>query len=136
MDRPVKNFIIRLLSNGISVMFAAYFLGGVHLKNDSFINAILLAATLGILNALIKPLLILLTLPATIFTLGMFLLVINASIILLADWLLDEFKVDGFLWALLFSLTVTLISSLIERVLRKDGIIMEESDNKNESDSN
>ena len=77
----------------------------------------MLAILLSFLNAFIKPILIILTLPVTILSLGLFLLVINAGIILIADYLLDEFQVDGFFWALIFSLILTVINSLLEGIL-------------------
>lgn len=105
-------------------MFAVYLLqSGVHMK-ENFLTAFLLAMVLGILNAFVKPLLVILTLPVTIFTFGIFLLAINAGIILLADFLLkDQFNVDSFGWALLFSLIVSIISSIIQTVLIKDRIM-------------
>jgi putative membrane protein len=124
----MKNFIIKLLVTTVAVMFAVYILKGVHLKNDDFVSALWLAALLGVLNAFIKPLLILFTLPATIFSLGLFLLVINAVIIIIADKLIDEFWVDSFWWALAFSLIVSMISSIFESVLKKDKIMDAEGD--------
>jgi putative membrane protein len=68
----------------------------------------------------LKPLMILLTLPFTIFTFGLFLLVINAFIIMIAGAWVDGFKVDGFWWALIFSLILSVISSLLERLVKHD----------------
>ena len=75
--------------------------------------ALILALVLALLNALVKPLLIFLTFPVTIITLGLFLFVINALIILLAAKLVPGFKVDGFWWALLFSIVMTIINSIL-----------------------
>lgn len=123
----MKNFIIKLLASAVAVLFATYFLSsGVHLQQGNFLHALFLAAVLGVLNSLVKPVLVMLTLPATIFSLGIFLLVINAAIILIADYLMDEFKVDGFWWALVFSTVVSAITSIIESVLKKDKILVEE----------
>lgn len=111
----------------MSVLFAAYFLSkGVHLLNENLLSALTLAVVLGLLNTLVKPILILLTLPATIFSLGLFLLVINAGIIMIADYIMKEFKVDSFWWALAFSFVVSIISSIIETVLKKDKILRED----------
>jgi putative membrane protein len=63
----------------------------------------------------VRPVLIVLTIPVTIFTLGLFLLVINAAIILLADWLVTGFTVDGFWWALLFSLILSVVNSIFNK---------------------
>lgn len=109
------NFIIKLFLNAIAVVLTAYILPGVHLQ--SFGYAILLAALLSVLNVSIKPLLVFLTIPATIFTLGLFLLVINAFIILIADWIIiDGFNVGGFWWALAFSIVLSLINSIFDRL--------------------
>lgn len=125
----VKNFLIKLLSSAISVLFAEYLLSsGVHMKHENLLYAIMLAAVLGFLNSVVKPILVLLTLPATVFSLGLFLLVINAAMIMLADYLLIDFTVDSFWWALIFSLVVSLISSIIEAVLRKDKILKDQKE--------
>lgn len=105
------NFLIRLLVSALAAMLSAYLLPGV--KIDNFITALILALVLAILNLLVKPVLIILTLPVTIVTLGLFLLVINAIIILLASKLVSGFRVDGFWWALLFSIVMTVINSFM-----------------------
>jgi putative membrane protein len=92
-------------------MLSAYLLPGV--KIDNFITALILALVLAVLNLLVKPVLIILTLPVTIVTLGLFLLVINAIIILLASHLVSGFRVNGFWWALLFSIVMTIINSFM-----------------------
>ncbi|MCG7857050.1 phage holin family protein [Flavihumibacter sp.] len=112
------NFLIRLLITAIVAFGLSYLLPGIQM--DSFVTAIILAIVLAILNTLIKPLLVLLTLPITIITLGIFLLVINALIILLADKLVDGFHTDGFWTALLFSIVLSVTTSLITSVSTKD----------------
>lgn len=102
---------MRLLITSIVAFALAYVLSGVAM--DSFWTAIVLAIVLAVLNAIVKPLLILLTLPATILTLGLFLFVIDALVILLADKLLDGFQVRNFWWALLFGLLLSLVTSLL-----------------------
>ncbi len=132
----IRNFIIKLFVSTISVMFAVCFLGGVHLvPKDDFVSAVMLASVLGLLNTLLKPLLVLLTLPVTLFSFGLFLLVINAGIIMLADRLLPSFTVDGFWWALAFSFIVSILSSLMENVLRRDKILVTEEPKDNTKDS-
>jgi putative membrane protein len=79
----------------------------------------MLAAVLGLLNVSVKPLLILFTIPATIVTLGLFILAINAFIIMIADWIIPGFEVSSFWWALLFSLLLSFINSLFERLTVK-----------------
>jgi len=105
------NFLIRLLISALAAIITAKVLPGVHI--NSFTTAIILAIVLAILNLLVKPVLILLTLPVTIITLGLFLLVINAVIIMIASSLVRGFKVDGFIWALLFSLVLTVVSGIM-----------------------
>ena len=105
------NFLIRLLVSALAAMLTAYLLPGV--KIDNFITALILALVLAVLNVLVKPVLIILTLPVTIVTLGLFLLVINAIIILFASHLVSGFKVNGFWWALLFSIVMTIINSFM-----------------------
>ena len=105
-------FIIKLLLTGLAVVLASYFLPGVHV--DGFGTALIVAVVLAILNAIVRPILVLLSLPITILTLGLFLLVINALIILGADYLIGGFEVDGFLWALIFSLVLSIITYIID----------------------
>jgi len=112
------NFLIRLLVTALAAMLSAYVLPGVSIKD--FTTALILALVLAILNLLVKPILIILTLPATILTLGLFLLVINAVIILLASNLVKGFKVDGFFWALIFSLVLTVVSSIMHSIAGGD----------------
>lgn len=131
----VRTFLIKLLVSTIAVMFGVYLLGGVHLiPADNFTSALMLAMVLGMLNSLLRPLLILLTLPATVFSFGLFILVINAAMILLADRLLDSFRVESFWWALAFSLIVSSLSSLIEALLRRDKILVQEQTEQGQAD--
>jgi putative membrane protein len=109
------NFVIKLFLNAIAVVLAAYIIPGVHV--DGFGYAVLVAALLAVLNVSLKPILVFLTIPATILTLGLFLLVVNAIIIMTADWILGNgFNVDGFWWALLFSIVLSFINSIFERL--------------------
>lgn len=103
--------LIQLLVLAIAVMISSWLLPGVMVNN--YLSAIGVALILALLNTFIKPLLILITLPVTILTFGIFLLVINAGLILLASDMIDGFYVDGFWWALLFSLILSLISALL-----------------------
>jgi putative membrane protein len=104
--------LLKLLVSSLAVFFGAYILPGVYL--DGFPTAILVALLMGFLNAFLRPLLIILTIPITLFTFGFFLLVINAAIILIADKALGGFSVESFLTALLFSIIVSLITWLLE----------------------
>lgn len=102
--------LLRLIINTFSVIITSFILGGVHLKG--FFSALLVAIVIGFLNVILKPLLILLTIPITILTFGFFLLVINAAMVLLAGNLVPGFAVDGFWWALGFSIILTIINSI------------------------
>ena len=112
------NFLIRIIISALVAFGLSYILKGVHI--DGFITALIVAVVLAVLNALVKPILILLTLPITIITLGLFLFVINALIILLCDKLIDGFSVDGFWWALLFSILLSIVSSILYSAGKKD----------------
>ena len=105
------NFIMRIIVTSIVAFGLSYILSGIHF--NTFTSAIVLAIVLAILNAIVKPILIFITLPITVVTLGLFLFVINALIILLADSLIKDFRVDGFWWALLFSLLLSIVTSLL-----------------------
>ena len=102
--------------SGLAVFLSAYLLSGVHV--DGFATALIVAVVLGIVNAILKPILIILTLPINILTLGLFTLVINALLILLTTNLVSGFKVDGFWWALLFSLVLSIINSVLHHLVR------------------
>ncbi|MCL6259875.1 phage holin family protein [Aquiflexum sp. TKW24L] len=105
------NIIIQLVLGAISVLIAQYILPGVAVSD--FFTALVVAALLTLLNLTIKPILIFLTIPITVLTLGLFLLAINAILILLAAEIIPGFSVDGFWWALVFSLILSLINSLL-----------------------
>lgn len=106
------NGIIRFLLSGLAVLLTAYLLPGVDVTHYGY--ALLVAAVLSLANVIVKPILVILTIPVTIVTLGLFLLVINALIILLVDYLVPGFHVDGFWWALAFSLILSIFNSLFD----------------------
>lgn len=103
--------LFNLLVGTLAVLIASYLLPGVHV--DGFFTAVVVAIVLGIVNVLIKPILVLLTLPITILSLGLFIFVINALMILLVAKLVPGFTVDSFWWALLFSLVLSLVNSFL-----------------------
>tara|TARA_R110002072_G_scaffold4384_21_gene30831 strand:- start:4860 stop:5201 length:342 start_codon:yes stop_codon:yes gene_type:complete len=109
--------IFQLLLTAIVVLVLAEVLPGVSV--ESFVTSLIVAVVLALLNMTVKPLLVFLTLPATLITFGLFMLVINAVIILLIDWLISGFGVDGFWWALLFSLLLTIAQSVLFRLTEK-----------------
>ncbi|MCL4338504.1 phage holin family protein [Patescibacteria group bacterium] len=108
--------IINLLTNGLAVVISAYLLPGVRV--DGYLTAVMVAIVLGILNAIIKPILLIFTLPINILTLGLFTFVINAFIILIASSLVAGFHVLNFWWALLFSLILSIINSLLHYLIK------------------
>ncbi|MEX0316058.1 MAG: phage holin family protein [Allomuricauda sp.] len=110
--------IIRLLLNALAVIILSYVLPGVGV--DSMTTAIIVALVLGLLNFLVKPFLIILTLPITIVTLGLFLLVINALIILIAAHFIDGFQVSSIWWAIIFSLLLSFLQSILHSILKED----------------
>lgn len=109
--------LLRILLTALAVLAIAYFLDGVHV--ESYIAAILVAFVLGLLRLIVKPILVVLTLPVTIITLGLFLFVINALMVLLASEIVPGFSVSGFWIALLFSLLLSLIQSVLFSFLKE-----------------
>ncbi|WNH08982.1 phage holin family protein [Thalassobellus suaedae] len=109
--------IIKLLLNAIAVFVIAHFLNGVNV--DTYTTAIIVAIVLSVLNLLVKPILVILTLPITILTLGLFLLIINALIILLADNLIDGFSVSSIWIAVLFSILLSILQSILHSLLKE-----------------
>lgn len=99
---------LNLVIGGLAVFIASYVLPGVRV--DSFLTAVIVAIILGVVNAFIKPLLVLLTLPVTILTLGLFIFVINAVLVLLVARVVPGFTVDGFWTALLFSFVLSAVN--------------------------
>jgi len=116
--------ILKLLLNAIAVIALTKVLNGVEITGttvlDEYLTALIVAVVLSILNLIVKPILVILTLPVTILTLGLFLLVINAIIILLADKLIDGFSVTNIWWAILFSVLLSILQSLLHTFLKKD----------------
>ncbi len=104
-------FFINLLISGLAVFISSYVLPGVRV--DGFLTAIIVAVFLGIANAILKPILLLLTLPINILTLGLFTFVINAVLVLLVSTIVPGFQVASFWWALIFSLVLALVSSFL-----------------------
>lgn len=114
------DFIIKLIISTLAVLISSYLLPGVSIDGNNFFTALLVAAVLAFLNSVVKPIMIVFTIPITVLTLGFFLLVINACMILLASKLVDGFHVDGFWWALLFSFILSFVTSILESLKSKD----------------
>lgn len=103
--------ILWLLAAGV-IYLTALLLPGVHI--EGFGRAMVVALVLGLLNTLVRPFLVVLTLPITLLTLGLFLLVINAVIIAFAAWLLEGFDVDHFGWALLAAVAISVLNLVLD----------------------
>ena len=112
------NFIVRVFLIAAVSFALAQFLGGVHVAD--FWTAIAFAIVLALINMFIRPLLILFTLPVTIVTLGLFLFIINALVVLLASRIVHGFTIDSFWWALLFSIILSIIASAIDKKGKED----------------
>lgn len=112
------NLIIKLLLSAIIVFVLSYLVPGVTIT--SLTGALMVAVVLSLLNTFLKPILVFLTIPVTLFTLGLFLLVINAIIILICDYFIDEFRVDGFLTALIFSVLLSISQSVLNKIFVRE----------------
>lgn len=106
--------LFRILITALLVMGIAYLMKGVIV--DEFTTALTVAIVLGLLNFFVKPILVLLTLPVTVITLGLFLLVINTIMIQLCDYFIDGFKISTFWTAMLFSIVLSLSQSLVYQI--------------------
>jgi len=111
------NLFIKIIISSLAVLLTAYLLPGIHV--DDYLVALVAAVVLALLNGFVKPVLVLLTIPFTVFTLGLFLLVINAAMVMLASRFVTGFVVDGFWWALLFSIVLSVLTSIMESLGRK-----------------
>jgi len=107
MNKIIKFLIIGLAVYGISMLFSGITVSG-------YISALLVVILLSLVNTFVKPVFQLLTLPITVVTFGLFLLVINGLMILLVDWLLPGFDVANFWWALLMSICLSFVNSVID----------------------
>ena len=113
----MKTFL-KILLTAVAVIVLANVLPGISV--DGYVSAIVVAVVIALLNMIVRPLLIFFTLPATIVTFGLFIFVINAIIILLADKLIDGFAVSGFFAALFFSILLSIFRSALFSLLKDD----------------
>lgn len=111
------NFLLRLLVNGVAFYLIAMYVPGIHA--NSFGAAVLAAFIFGIVNAIVRPIVLLLTLPFTIITLGLFIIVVNALMFWLATWIAPGFKVDGFMPALIGGIIMTIVGIVTNHLLRE-----------------
>lgn len=115
----MKGLLLRWLIQTIAILVAAYLLKGIDVTG--FVPALAAAALLGILNAFVRPLLLLLTLPLNILSLGLFTFVINAFLLKIAALVIEGFTVQGFWAALLGSLFISFVSAFLNLLVREDG---------------
>lgn len=104
--------------NALIILVAAYILPGVMV--EGFFIALLVALVLGILNAVVRPIFIILTLPITIVTFGLFLLVINSVLVYFTSWLVSGFSVANFWWALLFGVVLSILNFVVNSLYAKE----------------
>jgi len=107
--------LLNWLITTLAVLVAAYLLPGVTVRN--FFTGLLTALVLGLVNAILRPILVILTFPLTLLTLGLFIFVINALLVLLTSAIVPGFEVRSFGWALLFSLLFSIVSFILHRII-------------------
>lgn len=112
------NMLLRLFITAGLVLLISNLISGVHV--ESFTTSLIVAFVLGVINIFIKPIMVVLTLPFTIITFGLFLLVINGLVIILCTKIVGGFVVDSFLTALLFSLLLSLSQSIAYKLFIKE----------------
>lgn len=113
----LMNILFKWLSLATSILIAAYFIPGIQVADVW--SALILAVVLGLINLILKPLLIIITLPINILTLGLFTFIINALLVMLAGTIVQGFAVQGFVAALLFSVVVTIVNSAFGLLFEK-----------------
>ena len=104
----MKGIIVRTLIIALGLWAAGKLVPGIHVGGAG--SLLFAAIALGLINALVRPLIVLLTLPVTLLTLGLFLLIVNAAMLQLADWFVSGFEVTGFFSAILGAIVVSLVS--------------------------
>ncbi|MGL4597271.1 MAG: phage holin family protein [Bacteroidia bacterium] len=113
-------FIVKIIITTLAVLLTAWLLPETWVKIDGWIPALIVALVLAFLNQVVRPIMVFLTIPATLFTLGLFLLAINAFIIMIADYFVKGFHVYGFWKALAFSLILSIATAVLEGIRKHD----------------
>ena len=108
-------FLVKWLISTLAIIIAAYLIPAVEV--ETLVAALIAALVLGLINMFLKPILIILTLPINILSLGLFILVINAVLVILTSLIVPGFNVVGFWWALLFALVLSLITFVLNRLV-------------------
>src|ERR1043165_5073697 len=114
----MMNFVLRLLVNALAVLITSYLIPGISIESPAW--SIVIAAVLVMMNTIVKPIMIILTLPFTIFTFGLFILVINAFVIMLTSKIVPGFTVESFWSALGFSIVLSIIQSVFEATAQRE----------------
>jgi putative membrane protein len=109
------NLIWRLLGNWATLMIVASLLNGFRIEGAGV--ALLAAIILAVINTIVKPIIVFFTLPITILTLGLFLLVINAITLMLAQWFIDGFTIDTFFTAFIAGIVMSILNYLIQKIV-------------------
>jgi putative membrane protein len=111
------SFVIRMVANAVAILLVGYLLPQV-VTVDGVMAALAAAFVLGLVNAVVRPLFVLLTLPLTVVTLGAFLLVINGLLLGLVSYIVPGFHVNGFLGAVVGSILLSVVSWILTRVVQ------------------
>ena len=111
METTMMHILFQWLIKALAVYATAHILGGIHIK--SFGAAILVALVLGLVNAVVRPVLLFFSIPFIIVTLGLFLLVINALLLQLSASIVSGFTIDSFGWAVVGSIVISAISWML-----------------------
>lgn len=123
MQPGLKKFLQSWLINTLAVLVAVYLVPGLRFRDDSLLTPFVASLMLGILNAFIRPVMMFLALPLLVFSLGLFMLVINALMLYLVSLLLgNHFEIDGFGWALLGALIISIVSTVLNLLTGKSRV--------------
>jgi putative membrane protein len=115
----LTRLIISIIVNGIAIGLTAALLPGIHIVPFSYTTLLLLGIVFGVINAIIRPVVNLLSLPITILTLGLWQLVLNALMLYLGSLFISELKIDGFWWAILGGIVMGIIGSILEAIFKR-----------------
>jgi putative membrane protein len=123
--RFITRIVVSIIVNGLAIGLTAWLLPGIHIQPFGIGTLLLLGLVFGVINAIIRPVISLLSLPITILSLGLWQLVINALLLYLGSLFVSNLKIDNFLWALLGGIVMGIIGAILEAIFRR--IIPEES---------
>ncbi|MBZ0276796.1 MAG: phage holin family protein [Anaerolineae bacterium] len=117
----MRNFAIRVIINAVAIAITASLLSGVHVANNDIGTLLIIGLVFGIVNAIVRPILIFLTCPAVIVSLGLFLLVINGLMLMLTASLIPaRLQIDGFGWAVLAGIIMGILGMIMESILKPE----------------